>query len=54
MPADNGDVRLPVTGLAIGGVGVDLNLFLGLGVAGLATFLRFVYFLFTVKNKERF
>lgn len=47
VPADKG-VCVPVTGLATGGVGVDLNLFLGLGrTGGFVTPLRFVYFLFT-------
>jgi hypothetical protein len=51
IPAESGDVIVLLTGLTIGGVGVDLNLFLGLGAAGFATFLRFVYFLFTVNSK---
>ena len=54
VPADSG-VCVPVTGLATGGVGVDLNLFLGLGKpGGFVTPFRLVYFLFTVNINHVF
>lgn len=50
---ERGDWTL-ATGLATG-VGVDLNLFLGLGIpGGFITPFRFVYFRFTETKMEKF